>query len=201
MIIKKVLKGAYMTKLSLRHSKWPIRLAFTVRTETRWGLMGGLIVTCSMYSPLNFHYFIDKKEIVKSPMYITGPCGNIFDEVESASSGITSSERRVTCWMKPLSSLQTAAIGESNWWLQSTISACLEPREPIAATRPLGMDTRRLQPTNTSSSWTEQWPLSLSFERASKKLTSCCPTEKFHLKKKQNNNTKLSLMSLQLNNK
>ena len=184
------MKGA---ELCFRHSKWPIKLAFelqcmgqyTVRTETHIGVLSGLIVTCSMYSPLNFRYFNDKKEIVKSPMYITGPCGNIFDEVESASSGITSSERTLTCWMNPLLSLQTAAIGESNWWLQSTISACLEPREPIAATRPLGMDTRRLQSANTSSSSTEQWPLSLSFERASKKLTSCCPTEKFHLKKKK----------------
>ena len=116
------------------------------------------------------------------PMYITGPCGNASWVEEWANSGITSWVSSVTGWIRPSFNLQMAAIGESNWWLHNTTSASVEPWVLTAATRPLGMDTRRLQSVNMVSSSTEHWPLPFFFKTSSKKLTSCCPTEKFHLK-------------------
>ena len=118
------------------------------------------------------------------PIYITGPCGNATWSDEWANSGVTSFVNNFTGCTKPPFSLHTAAIGESNWWLHNTTSVSVASRVFTAATSPLGMDTRRFHSVNNSASSAEQWASSSSFKTASKKLTSCCPTEKFHLKHK-----------------
>ena len=154
--------------------------------------------------PVNWSVHVDKKYTVNKcigpywsyqykdhqinentlPIYITGPCGNATWSDEWANSGVTSFVNNFTGCTKPPFSLHTAAIGESNWWLHNTTSVSVASRVFTAATTPLGMDTRRFHSVNTSASSAEQWASSSSFKTASKKLTSCCPTEKFHLKHK-----------------
>ena len=117
---------------------------------------------------------------------MTGPGGNETLSDEGANSGVTSFVSNFTGCTKPPFNLHTAAMGESNWWLHNTTSVSVASRVFTAATSPLGMDTRRFHSVNTSASSTEQWASSSSLKIASKKLTSCCPTEKFHLKITEN---------------